>query len=527
MNSLAVDFYSQRTEVVNNLNSYRDLKFLKKKTHAYEMIVQGIRSDMRTLENMLEIPGDRTNLGTQTSLCFRERVNRVNVYLDDLVLALECHLARDVLRDFLLIVVTTVGMFRLTGIDDYYADEMALRARELHKKYRPTVNHSIESYDLSKPNSKTTTILIMDHITDGLRNTSLSNSDFDNHPDSEQLLFNPQEGSGFATTALDDIPRYLFRIASPKSDGETNDTWVRSESAKQKETSSAEDIFFNLNNNKQTNVARALNQHLRWWGKDTPDNFVSWTSSLLFAIQYIYYRHLSLGDRSHLRDIKLFVIDTALFPQGTFMRDLELIENFSEYDTHEPCDNLEYLGRMRKCEYYYGEYLSQGQLKIKGKCEIISAQCLFESGRLRRLQPDFREIYRLPVKNGKPDWAKEVNRLRQKVWPLEYTPLDDHEMAERSKAIEEILQELTPSWRFPLAIYFTALIGPDSLYRLELDQSEKINYTFLRHFEAIFPKEEQHAFNPLNFNVVAPETMPELQQVEVLIHDIHSYYERI
>ncbi|KAJ5946283.1 hypothetical protein N7454_003122 [Penicillium verhagenii] len=459
MNSLAVDFYSQRTEVVNNLNSYRDLNFLKKKTNAYEKIAQGIGRDMRTLENMLAIPGDRTSLGTQTALCLEERIYRVNVYLQDLVLAVECHLARDVLRDFLLIVVTTVGMFRLSGIDDYYADEMTLRARELHKKYRPKVNDSVESYEYLKRMWR-------------------------------DLNF--------------------WRISS-----------------KQKRISSTEDIFFNLNENKRRNVARALNLHLRWWDPEIPDNFVSWTSSLLFAIQYIYYRHLSDKDRSHLKDIKLYVIDTTLFPHGTFMRDLDLIESFSKYDSHNPYKNLENLGRMRKGDFYYGEYLSQGQLKIEGKCEVISARCLFESDRLRRLQPDFHKIYEISVRDGKPVWVKEVNRLRQKVWPFEYTPLDDHEMAERSKAIKEILQGLTPSWRFPLAIYFTALIGPDSLYSLGPDQIEAINYTFLNHFEAIFPREEQHAFNPFNFNVVALETMPELLQVKLLIHDIHSYYEAI
>lgn len=96
-----------------------------------------------------------------------------------------------------------------------------------------------------------------------------------------------------------------------------------------------EDVFFNLNSEKRITIARTLNLHLRWWPKHgTWDNFVSWTSSLLFAIQYIYYRHLNPGDESDLQQIKLYAIDTTQSPKVTFLCDLDLIDTFWESDDH-------------------------------------------------------------------------------------------------------------------------------------------------------------------------------------------------
>lgn len=319
----------------------------------------------------------------------------------------------------------------------------------------------------------------MDTLTETMRDTRLS----DRPEELEQLLFRPQAGSGLAQSALDEIPCYLFRVVSPHSVGETNETWVRSESACRNESSSMEDIFLNLDTEKRTTIARTLNLHLRWWPKGVlRDNFVSWTSSLLFAIQYIYYRHLSPKDGSSLEQIKLYAIDTTRFPKGTFIRDLDLIHTFWESDNHPPKKNLEDLQDLRN-ETYFGEYLSQGPLKIEDKCEMISAQSLFESDRLRRLQPHFLEFHDVPFSYGKPIWVKEVNRLRETIWPFTDL-LSSAETADRLEAVKEIIQNLTPSWRFPLAIYFTALIGSESTIE---GKGEAIDNIFLRYFQSVFP----------------------------------------
>ena len=168
-----------------------------------------------------------------------------------------------------------------------------------------------------------------DDLTEAMEKFRLS----DGHEESEQLQFRPQADGGIAETVLDNIPRYLFRVASPRSNGNTNEIWVRSESAHWNKSSSTEDTFSNLDSKKRTEIAQTLNLHLRWWRNGSNvDNFVSWTSSLLFAIQYIYYRHLSHKDGSGLADIKLYIIDTMQFPEGTFIRDLDVIDAFCEFN---------------------------------------------------------------------------------------------------------------------------------------------------------------------------------------------------
>lgn len=318
----------------------------------------------------------------------------------------------------------------------------------------------------------------MDNLTEKLGNASLD----DKSEGLENLPFSPQADSGMAKTALDDnIPRYLFRVVSPNSHGYTDERWVRSMSAHQNRSSSMEDIFTNLDREKRTNIARALNSHLQWCSKcEVEDNFVSWTSSLLSAIQYIYYRHVSSRDGSCLAEIKLYIIDTTQFPRGTFLRDLDLIDTFCGSD----CDLKRFQDMRNGPEYYFGEYLSQGPLKIENKCQMIPADILFEKDRLRRIQPQFAEVaqIRRDTVGGKPPWAKEVNRLRRTLWPgTNLSILSMAEMSDRLQVVEEIIQNFASGWRFPIAIYFAALIGSESLIE---EQETADDNTFLAYFQS-------------------------------------------
>src|SRR5690606_38653155 len=66
--------------------------------------------------------------------------------------------------------------------------------------------------------------------------------------------------------------------------------------------------------------------HLRWTAAhEETCNFTSWTSSLLFALQYGLFMHRGLDFRSKLYDIHLLIIDTRKFPKGTFVKDLEIM----------------------------------------------------------------------------------------------------------------------------------------------------------------------------------------------------------
>ena len=107
----------------------------------------------------------------------------------------------------------------------------------------------------------------MDNLTEAIGNTHLSD---------DQLQFRPRADSGIAETVLKNIPRYLFRVASPRSNGITNEIWVRSESAHWNKSSSTEDFFSNLDCKKRTEIAQALNLHLQWLQNGgNKDSFVS------------------------------------------------------------------------------------------------------------------------------------------------------------------------------------------------------------------------------------------------------------
>lgn len=226
----------------------------------------------------------------------------------------------------------------------------------------------------------------------------------------EYLLFNPPTDKSPFKEAFGEVPRYLFRVSTSKSDGITNSTWVKSKDAAIGRADSAVDIFAR----ESASVANMLNRHLQWSGRlDDVDNFVSWTSSLLFVLQYIFYRRTS--NRLDMRDIFLCIIDTSAFPRATFLKDKDLINTYSE---HENALRLFRVLRDRQCHpfkgsYYFGEYLSQGALKVDGSCSIVSAQFIVDQG-LFYLQPGLEDS----MLAAKTRLAHAVVRLREPFYQL-------------------------------------------------------------------------------------------------------------
>ena len=279
--------------------------------------------------------------------------------------------------------------------------------------------------------------------------------------DSDHLLFNPQQDKASLREKFNTIPRYLFRVSTPKSDGTTDKIWVKSKDARWVKDSRRID-FLSIQDKKE--AAAILNKHLRWKGQpEDRDNLVSWTSSLLFALQYIFYRHHK--DPSAFDEIYLCIIDTTAFPKGVFLRDMDLIETYKGSDEgiwvldrsgSIPRLDLSYLKELRVKKrsgfagsYYFGEYLSQGALKIENKCEIISAQAMLDHG-LLTIQPKF-DL--LPT--GEPEWANEVIRLREAFY--QNTALQEETTKETLKAAIDIGQLFGPRWRLPIAANLLAL----------------------------------------------------------------------
>jgi hypothetical protein len=77
----------------------------------------------------------------------------------------------------------------------------------------------------------------------------------------EYLLFNPTGDKSWLRERFDDIPRYLFRVFTPKSDGTTDRFWVKSQDAKYSRANSTVDI---LSMDDDHLAAKMLNKHLQW-----------------------------------------------------------------------------------------------------------------------------------------------------------------------------------------------------------------------------------------------------------------------
>ena len=160
-------------------------------------------------------------------------------------------------------------------------------------------------------------------LTETLQNATLDDS---------ALLFSPHAHARWSTLELKPIPRFLFRVYTPRSDGFTDKEEASSRDATSEEHESNEDVFAT-----QTPEATAqlIADHLWWTRKERSDNLVSWSSSMLFLIRYIFYRHYDGNDRSSLHDIRLLVVDTEKLPAHTFIRDSDLISAFKRFDARE------------------------------------------------------------------------------------------------------------------------------------------------------------------------------------------------
>jgi hypothetical protein len=92
--------------------------------------------------------------------------------------------------------------------------------------------------------------------------------------------------------------------------------------------------------------------------------------------------------------------------------------------------------------YYFGEYLSQGALKIEDKCQVVSAQAIIDQG-----------LFSLPLEWRMSGWANEVVRLRE-AFCQQASEITE---AELQTAIS-ISQLFESGWRLPIAANFIALL---------------------------------------------------------------------
>lgn len=208
------------------------------------------------------------------------------------------------------------------------------------------------------------------------------------------------------------IPQYLFRAFDKESSGRNDDKVIASiaSSIEAPRNSSIEALGnsrSDLLSLPKREATVMLHAHLDNGYCDGyySDNLMSWTSSLLFAIQCAIWRRRKFGCSSS--DIKICVVNTKRFPQGQFMPDMWLLQEYLDTAVQMGGKTQQFFNfRLKDERYHNGEYLSQGSLNHTGRSCVISLKLLEESG-LYNLYPELGDV------KGMDRWAKRVLELRQ------------------------------------------------------------------------------------------------------------------
>ncbi|PCD21511.1 hypothetical protein AU210_016472 [Fusarium oxysporum f. sp. radicis-cucumerinum] len=331
--------------------------------------------------------------------------------------------------------------------------------------------------------------------------------------DPECLPFRPTGNFERRHETFDAVPRYLFRVFTPKSQGKTDESWTKSMDARYEVADSRVDIFARANKQR---TAEMLYRHLRWW-KGPDDNLVSWTSSLLFALVYIFYLHANTRDGSTFGNIHLCVVDTSSFPEAVFLRDVDLIRAYRSFDSR--LWNFEGLRCKRRSGfsgyYYFGEYLSQGALKIEGKCQIVPARDIILRG-LYDVRPEFAKFENWEPQQS-PLWANAVIELRESFYLTKTKQQRTSTEGEQRKICKKALNAafgisrlFESHWRLPIAASFIALAP----HRTD---NEEILLKVRSH-------NNRENCSPLRTKTVAYNTLPEVQAYNVIMQSIYKDY---
>ncbi|KAK2054927.1 hypothetical protein LY76DRAFT_209306 [Colletotrichum caudatum] len=141
----------------------------------------------------------------------------------------------------------------------------------------------------------------------------------------QAATFCPNPFSSPLNESLQNIPKCLMRVSDPKSPGRTTEREVCSPASLDPRAIRAD--LYQIDAKK---AAEALRAYL-WWECGIECNLVSWTSSMLCALQYALYRRHHYGHK--LSDIKILLVDTKELSDHVFARDLQAIAAFKNPST--------------------------------------------------------------------------------------------------------------------------------------------------------------------------------------------------
>ena len=233
-----------------------------------------------------------------------------------------------------------------------------------------------------------------------------------NSPAGPTLFYPP---ATFHTQSLkfDDVPQYLFRTFDGNSSGKNDESVIASIASIVGPQASTRIDLLAL---EKHNAAELLHMHLTkdCFSGEVSDNLMSWTSSLLFAIQYAVWR--LRRRRCRPSDIKICAVDTTKFPQGQFARDTWLFKACKSTTRQEDPAQQFFKFRLEDERFYNGEYLSQGVVNHTNRSCVVSLEHVVEAG-LFQLYPEFDDA------KGSEKWAYRVLELRQN-WSAEQRTTD-------------------------------------------------------------------------------------------------------
>ena len=146
----------------------------------------------------------------------------------------------------------------------------------------------------------------------------------------QALLFQPKENQHGLQRSLGTIPPYLFRLYAPTSAGCTNFNYVVSSAATRPSTwHTGRDQETDILQLPREMAADMLWNHINW--KDLKDdNLMSWTTSLIYALQHGLRRVKMDRGKPDLSDVRICIVDARDFPRGTFIKDLDILEAYSD-----------------------------------------------------------------------------------------------------------------------------------------------------------------------------------------------------
>ncbi|KAL5430181.1 hypothetical protein PMIN06_012591 [Paraphaeosphaeria minitans] len=246
-----------------------------------------------------------------------------------------------------------------------------------------------------------------------------------NSPDGPTLFY-PPASFNEQYLRFDVVPQCLFRTFDDASSGRNDENVIASIASISGSHESSRTDLLAL---EKDSAAELIHMHLTkdCFGGEKSDDLMSWTSSLLFAVQYAVWRLQCR--KCHPSVIKICAVDTREFPPGQFARDTWLLEAYkSTAERDDPAQQF-FKFRIRDERFYNGEYLSQGVVNHTNRSCVVSLDHLIQTG-LFQLYPEFEDA------EGSQKWTKRVHELRQK-WSQEYRTTDlEIELASHSQRPE-------------------------------------------------------------------------------------------